>query len=167
MLWIEYRGKTAPVALLKTYDATRGAQGSVDAPLSMRDSATAGSDNADLTIVYEGRGQQDGHTVLRFTVKFASHVTFSDAGWDLGLDARTGVLLSAVMHYSSATVDREALTVEGFDDHAGAVLVESVAVPGGYSIAAAIDGTIVRGLVVPSGGETIAQVIAQVRRGTP
>jgi hypothetical protein len=51
VLWIEYRGKNAPVALLKTYDAARGAQGSVDAPLSMHDSATAGSDTADLTIV--------------------------------------------------------------------------------------------------------------------
>jgi hypothetical protein len=51
VLRIEYRGRTAPVALLKTYDASRGAQGSVDAPLSMRDSATAGTDNADLTIV--------------------------------------------------------------------------------------------------------------------
>jgi hypothetical protein len=51
VLWIEYRGKIPPVALLKTYDASRGAQGSVDAPLSMRDSATAGTDNADLTIV--------------------------------------------------------------------------------------------------------------------
>ena len=40
-----------PVALLKTYDAAHNAQGSVDAPLSMRDSATAGTDNADLTIV--------------------------------------------------------------------------------------------------------------------
>jgi hypothetical protein len=51
VLWIEYRGKTAPVALLKTYDAARGAQGSVDAPLSMQDSATAGIGNSDLTIV--------------------------------------------------------------------------------------------------------------------
>jgi len=51
VLWIEYRGKNAPVALLKTYDATRSAQGSVDAPLSMRDSATAGTDNADLTLI--------------------------------------------------------------------------------------------------------------------
>jgi hypothetical protein len=51
VLWIEYRGKNAPVALLKTYDSARGAQGSIDTPLSMRDSATAGSDNADLTIV--------------------------------------------------------------------------------------------------------------------
>jgi hypothetical protein len=51
VLWIEYRGKTAPVAMLKTYDATRGAQGSVDAPLSMQDSATAGVGNSDLTIV--------------------------------------------------------------------------------------------------------------------
>jgi hypothetical protein len=51
VLWIEYRGKNAPVALLQTYDAARGAKGSVDAPLSMHDSATAGSDTADLTIV--------------------------------------------------------------------------------------------------------------------
>jgi hypothetical protein len=51
VLWIEYRGKTAPVALLKTYDATRGAQGSLDAPLSMQNSATAGIGNSDLTIV--------------------------------------------------------------------------------------------------------------------
>ena len=50
VLWIEYRGQHAPVARLKTYDAAHNAQGSVDAPLSMRDSATAG-DNADLTIV--------------------------------------------------------------------------------------------------------------------
>ncbi|HEV7428990.1 MAG TPA: hypothetical protein VGQ46_21765 [Thermoanaerobaculia bacterium] len=50
-LWIEYRGKNAPVALLKTYDAARNAQGSVDAPLSMRDAATAGTGDADLTIV--------------------------------------------------------------------------------------------------------------------
>lgn len=51
VLWIEYRGQHPPVALLKTYDAAHNAQGSVDAPLSLRDAATAGSDNADLTIV--------------------------------------------------------------------------------------------------------------------
>lgn len=51
VLWIEYRGQHPPVALIKTYDAAHNAQGSVDAPLSMRDSATAGTDHADLTIV--------------------------------------------------------------------------------------------------------------------
>ena len=51
VLWIEYRGQHPPVALLKTYDAAHSAQGSVDAPLSMRDAATGGTDNADLTIV--------------------------------------------------------------------------------------------------------------------
>ncbi len=51
VLWIEYRGQHPPVALLKTYDAAHNAQGSVDTPLSMRDSATAGNDNAGLTIV--------------------------------------------------------------------------------------------------------------------
>ena len=51
MLWIEYRGQHPPVARIKTYDAAHNAQGSVDPPLSMRDSATAGTENADLTIV--------------------------------------------------------------------------------------------------------------------
>jgi len=51
VLWIEYRGQHPPVARIKTYDAAHNAQGSVDAPLSMRDSATAGTENADLTIV--------------------------------------------------------------------------------------------------------------------
>ena len=50
VLWIEYRGQHPPVARLKTYDSAHNAQGSVDPPLSMRDSASAG-DNADLTIV--------------------------------------------------------------------------------------------------------------------
>ncbi len=51
LLWIEYRGPHPPVARLKTYDAAHNAQGSVATPLSMRDSATAGGDNAELTIV--------------------------------------------------------------------------------------------------------------------
>jgi len=50
VLWIEYRGQHPPVARLKTYDSAHNAQGSVDPPLSMRDSASAG-DNADLTII--------------------------------------------------------------------------------------------------------------------
>lgn len=51
VLWIEFRGQHPPVALIKTYDAAHDAQASVDTPLSMRDSATAGLENADLTIV--------------------------------------------------------------------------------------------------------------------
>ena len=51
VLWIEYRGQHPPVARIRTYDAAHNAQGSVDAPLSMRDSATAGTENADLIIV--------------------------------------------------------------------------------------------------------------------
>ena len=51
VLWIEYRGQHRPVALVRTYDAAHNARGSVDVPLSMGDSATAGSENQDLTIV--------------------------------------------------------------------------------------------------------------------
>jgi hypothetical protein len=129
------------------------------------------TNNNDLTIVYLGRGDQAGHAVLRFSVKFGSHVTFSDLGWDLALDAHTGVLLSAVMHYASEPYEREVFTVEGFDDHSGSVRSDAVAVPGGYSIAAAIEGptggVLVPGLVVPAGGETIAALLAQVRAAAP
>ncbi|MDP9361708.1 MAG: hypothetical protein M3P29_09675 [Acidobacteriota bacterium] len=58
VLWIEYRGQHPPVALIKTYDAAHSARGSIDAPLSMRDSATAGSENHDLTIVGIPGGSQ-------------------------------------------------------------------------------------------------------------
>ncbi|HXH94079.1 MAG TPA: hypothetical protein VNN25_21060 [Thermoanaerobaculia bacterium] len=51
VLWIEYRGQHQPVARIKTYDAAHNARGSVSAPLSMRDSASAGSENQDLTLV--------------------------------------------------------------------------------------------------------------------
>jgi hypothetical protein len=50
VLWIEYRGQHPPVALIKTYDAAHNAQGSVDAPLSMRDAVTAGTADDDLTL---------------------------------------------------------------------------------------------------------------------
>jgi hypothetical protein len=51
VLWIEYRGQHQPVARIKTYDAAHSARGSVSAPLSMRDSASAGNENEDLTLV--------------------------------------------------------------------------------------------------------------------
>jgi hypothetical protein len=51
VLWIEYKGERPPVARVKTFDAAHDAKSSVDAPLSMRDSATAGMPNRELTIV--------------------------------------------------------------------------------------------------------------------
>jgi len=50
VLWIEYRGQHPPVALIKTYDSAHNAKGTVETPLSMRDAASAGSENTDLTI---------------------------------------------------------------------------------------------------------------------
>ena len=127
---------------------------------------TLGNDRG-LSIVYLGRGAQDGHEVLRFTVQFASHAVYSELGWELALDARTGVLLSSVQHFANTPYERETLVVEGFDDHAGPVRSEDVIVPGGYTIAAAIAGTPVRGLVVPAAGETVSQLLAQVRAAAP
>jgi hypothetical protein len=51
VLWIEYKGDRPPVARVRTFDAAHGARASIDAPLSMRDAADAGSPNRELTIV--------------------------------------------------------------------------------------------------------------------
>ena len=51
VLWIEHRGQHQPLARIRTYDAAHSARGSVSAPLSMRDAASAGSENGDLTLV--------------------------------------------------------------------------------------------------------------------
>lgn len=50
-LWIEYREGRAPVAVVKTADVAHGGRPSVEAPLTSADSATAGGDRGELTIV--------------------------------------------------------------------------------------------------------------------
>jgi hypothetical protein len=50
ILWIEYRGTAAPVARVKTADVAHGAKATIDAPLTLADSATAGTHADDLTI---------------------------------------------------------------------------------------------------------------------
>ena len=51
VLTIDYRGVHGPVARVKTYDIAHAGSASLESPLSLRDSATAGADNSDLTIV--------------------------------------------------------------------------------------------------------------------
>jgi hypothetical protein len=51
VLWIDYRGAHGPVARVRTYDSAHPAKASLDDPLSVRDSAEAGGENSDLTIV--------------------------------------------------------------------------------------------------------------------
>jgi hypothetical protein len=50
-LWIEHREGRAPVAVVKTTDVAHGATASLEEPLTSRDSATAGTENAELTVV--------------------------------------------------------------------------------------------------------------------
>jgi len=50
VLWIEFRGGAAPVARVKTADVAHDARATIDAPLTLADSATAGTPNDDLTI---------------------------------------------------------------------------------------------------------------------
>ncbi|MEO8380225.1 MAG: hypothetical protein ABI779_11230 [Acidobacteriota bacterium] len=50
-LWVEHREGRAPVAVVKTSDVAHGATSSLEQPLTRRDSATAGTENAELTIV--------------------------------------------------------------------------------------------------------------------
>ncbi|MEO8033796.1 MAG: hypothetical protein ABI837_05140 [Acidobacteriota bacterium] len=51
VLWIDYRGAHGPVARVKTYDSAHSARASLDGPLSVRESAEAGGENSDLTLV--------------------------------------------------------------------------------------------------------------------
>jgi hypothetical protein len=50
VLWIEYHGNRPPVARVKTSDVAHEAKATVDAPLTLADSATASAETADLTI---------------------------------------------------------------------------------------------------------------------
>jgi hypothetical protein len=50
-LWIEHRVGRAPVASVKTYDAAHDSHASIEDALAGRDSATAGGDAAELTII--------------------------------------------------------------------------------------------------------------------
>jgi hypothetical protein len=51
VLWVEYRGNRPPVARVKTYDSAHNARPSIVTPLTMRDAATAQTENDQLTIV--------------------------------------------------------------------------------------------------------------------
>lgn len=50
-LWVEHRDGRAPVVVAKTSDVAHGATASLEAPLTRRDSATAGSGTPELAIV--------------------------------------------------------------------------------------------------------------------
>ena len=50
-LWVEHREGRAPVAVVKTSDVAHAASASLEAPLTKRDSATAATEAAELTIV--------------------------------------------------------------------------------------------------------------------
>jgi len=50
-LWVEHREGRAPVAVVKTSDVAHGAHASLEQPLTKRDSATAATESAELTIV--------------------------------------------------------------------------------------------------------------------
>jgi hypothetical protein len=50
-LWVGHRSATKPVAVVKTYDIAHQGSASVETPLAQEHSATANSDNPELTIV--------------------------------------------------------------------------------------------------------------------
>lgn len=50
-LWVEHREGRAPVAVIKTSDVAHGAEASLEQPLTKRDSATAATESAELTIL--------------------------------------------------------------------------------------------------------------------
>jgi hypothetical protein len=50
-LWVEHRAGRAPVAVVKTSDVAHAARPALEEPLTIRDSATAATESAELTIV--------------------------------------------------------------------------------------------------------------------
>jgi hypothetical protein len=50
-LWLEYVNGRAPVVVVHSWDSVHDAHGSIDSPLTMSDSATAGSPTADLLML--------------------------------------------------------------------------------------------------------------------
>jgi hypothetical protein len=82
MLWIDYPSQHPPVCRVRTYDASREAKASIYGPLSMKDSATAGAELSDLTLVGLAAGNTrrvnlgvvnvgDGPLTVRITVRNA------------------------------------------------------------------------------------------------
>jgi hypothetical protein len=62
-LWIEHRAGQAPAATVKTHDSMRPARAAVEGALTARDAATAGTDNAELTIVGIPGGSETGRRI--------------------------------------------------------------------------------------------------------
>ncbi|HEY0157209.1 MAG TPA: hypothetical protein VGF28_07995 [Thermoanaerobaculia bacterium] len=62
-LWVEHRDGRVPVAVVKTSDVAHGARGSSDAPLTVRDSATAQTEIAELAIIGIPESHEPGRRV--------------------------------------------------------------------------------------------------------
>lgn len=88
-LWIEYRAGRAPIIVAKTYDEAHGGREAVEMPLSQRDSATAGSDSNELTIVgIPGSRSQDRRVNVGMV-----NLGLIPATFRIGVRARNGAQL--------------------------------------------------------------------------
>jgi hypothetical protein len=120
-----------------------------------------------LTITFVRREQVGGRAADEFSVKFASSTVYAPEGWELQLDARTGVLLAYTVHFAgNAAANSQTVSITNFNDNAPALMNDTAALPAAYAINAVVDSAAgaqpVLGLTVPTGA-TVASVIDEVR----
>src|SRR5947209_13629480 len=68
-------------------------------------------------ITFEGTATSNGRPVDRFSFAFPGSTTYGDGGWQLDLDARTGIALRVAVDYLPSTgIDPRTFTVDGLVD---------------------------------------------------
>jgi hypothetical protein len=112
-LWIEHRVGRAPVAMVKTFDAAHDTHASVEQPLTARDSATAGGDAAELTIV----GIPDARTARRVnigivntgTIPATFHISVRGKSIEQGIAEDEVWIVPDIEHQLGVTLDESVI----------------------------------------------------------
>jgi hypothetical protein len=118
-------------------------------------------------ITFLGATTAGGRPVDRFGFAFPGSTTYGDGGWQLDLDARTGIVRRVVVDYlPSSGIDRQTLTVDGLADGGAPLANGAVVVPDGAVVGATVGTTGVTGFRAAP-GTTIAALLAQIRSLVP
>jgi hypothetical protein len=122
----------------------------------------------EMAITYVGLEKAVAGDARHYRITFgAGTVKYSAEGWDFWIDARTGVLVRYLIHFSESVGGGvEEAVVGDLDTRAVAVPVTSAAVPAGYDVEAAVQtGTqvaMVKTRTEP--GDTVAAVVARAQQ---
>ncbi len=141
-LWVWHRAGRAPVMVVKTADVAHGSRATVEAPLSARDTATAGSESAELTIVGVPSAAPGGRRVNIGIV----NVGIIPAGFEITLRTRTGARIGRTV--DGGVPEDEVWLVNDIEQTAGAQIDENVTI---HITAIAGTGAAFAAVVAPNG----------------